>query len=73
MSKFGRRGVESRVTMPALISYGEYVYRSAGYGIPQPGELYVSKTGHIKIQRVNCQPPQSDVLLVRIYSPEDFK
>lgn len=40
--------VKSDLTnLPALVSYGEEVYRPAGYHIPATGDLYVSSRGHV--------------------------
>lgn len=61
--------------LPALLSYGEEVYRPAGYRIPMKGEYYVARDGHIK-----CNMPKIDnnpkipVLIVRLLNmEEDFK
>lgn len=56
--------------LPALLVYKESVYRPAGYRVPNPGEKYVSKAGHIK--RANPTHLPGPRLIVRPYSSEDF-
>lgn len=59
-----------RQPLPALLSYGENVYRPAGYRRPFPGEQYVARDGHIKT--CNNPRPNAHCLIVRPYSETDF-
>ena len=57
--------------LPCFISYGtEYVYRPAGYRIPEAGELYIAKDGHIKVAN-KISRPSFPVLIVRILNSKD--
>ena len=61
-----------RNPIPATISYGELVFRPAGYRVPAIGEMYVAKNGHIK--KCGILPPAGECLIVREFDAEnDFK
>ncbi len=63
----------SKLKIPALISYGDMVYRPAGYRVPRFKEQYVGTDGHIHTcQPKKGNPPRVGMLIVRPYSPEDF-
>ena len=59
--------------LPVTISFGEEVYRTAGYRIPNIGDLYVSKTG--RIAKCTNPPPFPEArLIVRLFDAEkDFQ
>ncbi len=42
------KGIFVKQPIPALLSYGDMVYKPVGYRVPKIGELYVASTGHIK-------------------------
>lgn len=61
--------------LPALISYGDKVYRPAGYRIPEAGEVYVGKNGHVKVCLATVAlRPAAQMLILREYDADkDFK
>jgi hypothetical protein len=60
--------------LPATISYGEEVFRPAGYRIPAIGEQYVGQDGHIKSRKASDATPAGRCLIVRVFNAEaDFK
>lgn len=63
----------TQMKLPVLLSYGTFVYRPAGYRIPEDQELYVNRDGHIKKQLAANNRPKEARLIVREYRDEDFK
>lgn len=49
------------------------VYRPAGYRVPNLGEMYVAKDGHIKRMVLENRAGAKPRLIVRVYRDEDFK
>ena len=55
----------------ATIYYGDKVFRPAGYRVPEWGELYIAKDGHIK-QAARPLPKEPRLIVREFDADHDF-